>query len=103
MEESHIIKGWDLGKTEMDGIHSKDMVCSASSLKFWSPPPLQVFKLNFDGASRGNLGPVGYGGVCLDSIGKIWYNYYGIIGIYTNKSVELEGLIRGFKCLIREG
>ena len=63
----------------------------------------QVFKLNFDGASKGNCGLTGYTGFCRDSIGRIMNIYYGAIGNDTNNSAELEGLIRGFECIIREG
>ena len=76
-EESHIAEGWGLDKSNMDGLRRKDKVCRPSSLKFWSPPPLQVFKLNFNGASIGNPGPADYGGVYRDSTGKTIKLYYG--------------------------
>ena len=62
-----------------------------------------MFKLNFDGASRGNPGPVGFGGVCRDHNGRITTIYMGAIGKDTNNSPELEGMIRGFECLVKEG
>jgi hypothetical protein len=38
-----------------------------SSPSFWSPPPEDFVKLNFDGASKGNPGAAGYGVVFRDS------------------------------------
>ena len=36
-------------------------------------------------------------------MGRILKIYYGAIGIDTNNSIELEGLIQGFKFMIKEG
>ena len=75
----------------MPTLQSEYLVC---------PSPL-VFKLNFDGASRGNPGLAGFGGLCRDHDGRIMMVFLGSIGQDTNKSAELEGLIRGFEVLIR--
>ena len=53
-DEVHIGEFWGLDKSQMDGIHKRDRILCSSSLNFWSTPPPQVFKLNFDRASRGN-------------------------------------------------
>jgi hypothetical protein len=37
----------------------------------WEAPPTNFFKLNFDGASKGNPGPAGYGAVIQNSKGEI--------------------------------
>ena len=37
----------------------------------WTPPPCGVLKINTDGSSRGNLGPVGIGGVVRCSSGDV--------------------------------
>ena len=66
-------------------------------------PPPRVFKLNFDGASRGNPGPAGFGGLCRDHEGKIRMVFMGAIGQDTNNSAKLEGLIRGSEVLISGG
>ena len=60
-----------------------------------------VFKLNFDGASRGNPGPTGFGGLCRDSLGRINFVFLGAIGHDSNNSAELEGMIQGLQCLVR--
>ena len=64
----------------------------------WSPPPYGVFKINFDGASRGNPNQAGFGGIFRNSKGEIQNIYYGSIGWDTNNSAELEGLWQGL-CL----
>jgi ribonuclease HI len=63
----------------------------------WQYPPQGFFKLNFDGASKGNLGPVGFGVVIRDNNGQIKYIMAGNLGWDSNNSVELWGLIRGIQ------
>ena len=64
-----------------------------SSPRSWNPPPEGTFKLNIDGAAKGNLGPAGYGGVIRNSEGIILSLFWGSIGSNTNNMVELEGVI----------
>lgn len=61
----------------------------------WQSPPLGFFKLNFDGASKGNLGPAGFGAVIRNSDGIINHLLARSLGFDTNNSTELWGLIRG--------
>lgn len=61
----------------------------------WSPSSHITFKLNFYGASKGNLGLAGFGGILRNSDGNILQIYYGSIGINSNNSEELEGLWQG--------
>lgn len=37
----------------------------------WSPPAHGSFKLNFDGATKGNLGKFGGGCIIMDWVGEI--------------------------------
>ena len=62
-----------------------------------------MYKLNFDGASKGNPGPASYGGICRDHSGRILSIFLGSLGSKNNNSAELEGLICGFEILIRGG
>ena len=87
----------------IDAMLHRDKFFQPSSPSTWSVPPPCVFKLNFNGASRGNIGPVGFGGLCHDHEGKIRMVFMGAIGQDTNNSAELEGLIYGSKVLIRGG
>ena len=62
-----------------------------------------VYKLNFDGATKGNPGAAGYGGVCRNSAGKILQVFYGSIGFNANNSVTLKGMLQGLNLMLREG
>ena len=67
--------------------------------------------MNFDEASRGNLGPGGAGGIFRDAKGEIISLYTVILGHTTNNRAKLEGLlvglqwakVRGYLTLIAEG
>jgi len=61
----------------------------------WTAPPTHTFKLNFDGASKGNPGMVGFGGILRNHEGTPLQLYFGNIGWDTNNSAELEGLWQG--------
>jgi len=70
-----------------------------------------MIELNFDGASKGNPGKAGYGGIFRDRRGTPLLTFTGSIGWDTNNSTELEGLwqgllltqLHGFSPLIIEG
>ena len=59
------------------------------------PPPKNSYKLNFDGASKGNPGEAGYGGILRNHEGIPLKIYFGNIGWDTNNSAEMEGLWQG--------
>jgi len=46
----------------------------------WTAPPEHTFKLNFDGASKGNPGKAGYGGIFRNHAGMPLLIYFGNIG-----------------------
>ena len=79
-EEAQIATNWGLDRAMMDGLRQWDMLCQPSIMNIWSTPPPSVFKLNFDGASRGNPSLVGFGGLCRDQEGKIRMVFMGAIG-----------------------
>jgi ribonuclease HI len=66
----------------------------------WSFPPPGFIKLNFDGASKGNPGPVGFGAVLRDWTRQITYILVGHLGHDTNNSTELWGLLKGIQLAI---
>ena len=76
-DEMHIGEFWGLDKSQMDALRKRDRILQPSSPNFWSAPPPQVFNLNFDGASRGNQGDTGYGGLCRDSQGWVIFIFFG--------------------------
>ena len=102
-EEAQIAKNWGRNRIMMDGLRRWDKICQPSSPNLWSAPPSEVFKLNFSGASRGNLGSTPFGGLCRYHDGRIVKVFVGSIGVDTNNSVELEGIICGLKVLIMGG
>ena len=56
-----------------------------------------MFKLYFDGASRGNPGPASYGGVIYKPDGTTLLTYKKAIGNHTNNVAEYLGLIVGLR------
>ena len=63
----------------------------------WSPPPKSWYKLNFDGASRGNLGKVGAGFMIHNPNSGICAKGAFILPPSTNNEPKLEGLVEGLK------
>jgi hypothetical protein len=68
----------------------------------WTPPPAHFIKVNFDGASKGNPGPAGYGAVLRNS-GEILGLEAGFLGETTNNVAELTGLLRGLQTAMDKG
>eukprot|EP00253_Pinus_taeda_P007598 PITA_07598 len=56
----------------------------SSPLVKWSPPPKDMYKLNFDGASKGNLGNSGFRGTIRDYKGNNIITFLGSHGWDTN-------------------
>ena len=69
----------------------------------WSKPPEGWFKLNSDGASCGNLGKAGGGGLIRDCSGKWLKGYARSIGLATSVSAEFWALRDGLKLALSEG
>jgi ribonuclease HI len=63
----------------------------------WEAPPTKFFKLNFDGASKGNPGPAGYGAVIQNSDGEILHILVGSMGHNTNNAAEIWSLLCGLQ------
>ena len=60
----------------------------------------KIFKLFFDGASKGNPGNAGGGGVIINPDGKVEVEYCWNIGYETNNMAEAYGLWQGLKKLL---
>ena len=71
--------------------------CSPSSLlprkNFWRPPAYDFWKLNFDGASKGNLGPSGFGACIRNHIGQVVAILVSPLPIDTNNITEAHALL----------
>ena len=66
----------------------------------WIPPPIGWTKLNFDGASRGNLGTIGIGCIINNDSGNWIAKRAKSIRSTTNNLAELKALQEGIQiCL----
>jgi len=70
-----------------------------SQLNIWKCPPEEGLKLNFDGASRGNPGQAGIGGVIRNQVGEIHHIYCRELGESTNNEMEFAALEQGLRIL----
>jgi hypothetical protein len=100
-QEQNILQNWQpiLGNQLATGKHKAQI----NSPTIWTPPPEHFIKVNFDGASKGNPGPAGYGAVLRNSEGEILALDTGYIGDTTNNVAELTGLLRGLQTAIAKG
>lgn len=62
-----------------------------------------MFKLNFDGVSKANPGPAGFGGAICNSEGKIVGLCCKYIGDNTNNVAKLKGHLAGIVMAIQHG
>jgi len=63
----------------------------------WTPPPERWYKLNVDGASKGNPGAAGAGGIIRDQFGN-WITGFTLnLGYCTSVKAELAALLQGLK------
>ncbi|GLJ13809.1 hypothetical protein SUGI_0220390 [Cryptomeria japonica] len=69
----------------------------------WKPPPSGWKKMNFDGASKGNLGLSGYGVVIRDEKGNLIGVVCGQVGFVSNNIVEITTLEEGLKWAYANG
>jgi len=60
---------------------------------FHSSDTRTVITAYFDGGSRGNPGPAGYGACILDEAGTVLAELAGGIGVATNNVAEYRGLL----------
>ena len=59
--------------------------------------------LFFDGASKGNPGLAGCGGVIISANGNVISNYTWGLGIDSNNTTEFCGLLQGLKIALAKG
>ena len=84
------------------GSYSKVKNMISTPMK-WSSPPLGWFKLNTDGASLGNPGLAGGGGVIRNHLGDWVGGFSRAIGVTTSVQVELRALKDGLNLAIDLG
>ena len=80
----------------------KKMLKAPCSSKYWQCPSAGSFKINFDGATKGNPCPTRFGGAIRNSMGIIISIFWGNIGTSTNNHTELEALINGLSWSLQQ-
>lgn len=65
----------------------------------WKHAPSGFLKLNFDGASRGNLGLAGIEGIIRDCAGETPHIYNRGLGEGTNNEMEFTSMEQGIRIL----
>eukprot|EP00253_Pinus_taeda_P002060 PITA_02060 len=96
-QERAIWNNWLFQITSPNSALATSVTKVAKTITNWSPPPKNTYILNFDGASKGNPGITGYGGIIRNSQGNSLKIYFGSIGWNTNNAAELEGLWQGLQ------
>lgn len=69
----------------------------------WCLPPARAWKLNFDGASKGNLGPAGFGCVIRDHNGVISKILSGPLEQCNFTKAETVAMLSGLRELKKKG
>eukprot|EP00253_Pinus_taeda_P035953 PITA_35953 len=92
--EENILNNWHLVLPQALQKNEGAKSSSINNSK-WKAPPKNHYKLNFDGASKGNLGTAGFGGIIRNHEGSHMQIYFGNIGWDTNNSAKMEGLWQG--------
>lgn len=63
----------------------------------WIAPPMYWAKLNFDGASKGNPGHAGGGGIFRNNSGKLVFAYANYYGTKTSCEAEARAKLDGLR------
>lgn len=95
-QEKAVWDNWQM-RINHNSTNSRNPIKLRQETSSWNSPPAGMIQLNFDGASKGNPGQAGYGGVFRDHNGNPLGIFMGSIGWDTNNSAELEGLWRGLQ------
>jgi len=97
--DAHILELLGLQSHVPQGIKKKARHISEGK-DFWQPPPHGFSKFNIDGASKGNPGDAGYGGVIRDEEGNIEVIFHSDLGRETKNMAEFIAIEQGLEILI---
>lgn len=95
LKETLILRNWGIRSIHAFVGAIVKQTGGGNSPNAWEPPPPNMFKLNFDGASKRNPGSAGFRGAIRNSEGSMVGLYWGYIGENTNNVSELKGLLAG--------
>jgi len=70
----------------------RKVILRKTKKEFWHPPSKGFLKYNIDGASKDNLGTMGFGGVLRDEDGSILFLFHCHLRKSTNNMAELMAL-----------
>ncbi|KAL2237447.1 UNVERIFIED_CONTAM: putative ribonuclease H protein [Sesamum indicum] len=73
---------------------------SKISIVKWIKPDRGWFKLNMDGASKGNPSIPGAGGIIRNHLGQTVFTFQEHLGLMSNTAAELNAIYRGVKLCI---
>lgn len=96
---------WDMIRwhfDELDRMHLRPTSATSSTQRHairvaWTCPPLDMLKLNVDGASRGNLGMAGFGCVIRDNRGRWLAGAARALGVSSAYQAEIWGDVLGLR------
>lgn len=109
------VGSWLMVTEEFEGLSLSDFVrdwvtrISSSALRAdkksldWINPPSEIFKLKFDGTSKGNHGFEGYGCVVCDCLGGVVWASTNLLGSCDSAKAEVMGLLMGLHDIYKIG
>ena len=84
LKETLILRNWGIQSIPAFVGAILEQIGGINNPEAWEPPPSNMFKLNFDGASKGNPGLAGFGGAIRNSEGCMVGLHWGYIKENTN-------------------
>ncbi|KAI3463155.1 hypothetical protein Pfo_019818 [Paulownia fortunei] len=86
-------------KYRSKGFHANRVIWKIYDHLFfiWKKPQIGWFKLNTDGAAKGETGQAGAGGVIRDHLGNVVVAYYDYIGNQNSTYAEFSALAKGLE------
>ncbi|KAL0319579.1 UNVERIFIED_CONTAM: putative ribonuclease H protein [Sesamum radiatum] len=70
---------------------------------YWRKPQQRWYKLNTDGASKGNPGIFEAGGILRDYLGRVIFAFQEPLGTTTHTQAELHAIYKGLKIYREKG
>eukprot|EP00253_Pinus_taeda_P019798 PITA_19798 len=101
--EEEILKNLNLKYEMVHNKQSERINARHQSHDKFAYPKDNFIKLNFDGASKGNPGNAGFGGIFRDNQGNTRWIYAEWGGEMTNNEAELWAVHQGLRIAIRNG